>query len=225
MAFNAQGLLDQVLGAGKQSMGQRRSARGPSGGSGLGGLARGAIASGALGMLLGKRRRGFGGGLAARGGTAVLGMLAYRAFKEWRAQQGQGDVEPRTLDRVSGSEADHQSQAVLRAVIGAAKADGHVDENERRLIDEEIAKSEDAPELRQWLSDELRKPIDPTEIASSADTPEVAAEMYLAARLMIDEQNRKEQAYLNELAGALRLDTSLRERLDRQAEEAGQSMH
>ena len=60
MAFNAQGLLNQLLGAGQTSR-QARQAR-P---SGLGGGMGGSLAAGALGMLLGSRR-GRGSGFSKR---------------------------------------------------------------------------------------------------------------------------------------------------------------
>ena len=93
MAFNAQGLLNQFLGAG-QAAGRNQGGRsrqgglgglvsGLAGGRGMGGLGGGA-AAGALGMLLGSRRgRRMGGGLLRTGGAAALGMLAYRAYTEW----------------------------------------------------------------------------------------------------------------------------------------------
>jgi len=231
MAFNAQGLLNQVLKAGQQAMrqGQERPAeRGGQRefGGALGGLGKQALAGGALGLLLGnRRRRGLGGGLLRRGGTAMLGLLAYRAFKAWQTQQGAAGGEPRTLDRVSGEEADRQSLAILKAVVAAAKADGHVEERERRLIEAEIGKSEDGAELRQWLDSELRKPVDAAEVAAAADSPELAAEMYLASRLVVDSDNHMERAYLDELARALKLAPELRARLDREAEDAGQGGH
>lgn len=232
MAFNAQGLLDQVLRAGQQMMAQgqtqsrSRSSRGLS--SALGGsLGRGALATGALGLLLGnKRRRGLGGGMISHGGAAMLGVLAYRAFQNWQAQQGQtAPAEPRTLDRVSGDEADKHSLAILRAVIAAAKADGHIDEREQQLIDAEAAKGGEGSELQRWLEQELRRPVDPAAVAAEAESPEIAAEMYLASRLVVDTESYMERAYLDELARALQLDPGLRAQLDQQAEEASASRH
>lgn len=66
----------------------------------------------------------------------------------------------------------------------------------------------------------MRKPLDPAEIASAASSAEVAAEMYLVSRMAIDDQNYMERAYLDELARCMKLDQGLRERLDREAENA-----
>ncbi|NLO79203.1 MAG: tellurite resistance TerB family protein [Xanthomonadaceae bacterium] len=213
MAFNAQGLLNQLLGAGQTSR-QARQAR-P---SGLGGGMGGSLAAGALGMLLGSRR-GRGSGLLRTGGAAALGVLAYRAYSEWQSRQG-GGGEARTLGRVSGAEAEAQSQAVLTAVVAAAKADGHIDEQEHAAIDAQLARLGDDPEAQRWLRREIAKPLDPAEVARAAESDVVAAEMYLASRMVIDTENDQERAYLNELARQLRLDPELQARLDREAEQA-----
>src|SRR5690606_18961515 len=117
--------------------------------------------------------------------------------------------EPQTVDRLSGPQLEDHSQAILRALIGAAKADGHIDERERGLIDGELAKLGTDPALVRWFDQELRKPLDPADVASAATTPEMAAEMYVASVLMVDEDSFMERAYLQELARQLRLEPGL----------------
>ncbi|MGH1451452.1 MAG: DUF533 domain-containing protein, partial [Pseudomonadaceae bacterium] len=51
----------------------------------------------------------------------------------------------------------------------------------------------------------------------SAATPEIAAEMYLASLVMVDDQNFMERAYLDELARQLKLEPSLKAELETQA--------
>ncbi|WP_312936544.1 tellurite resistance TerB family protein [Pseudomonas sp.] len=129
--------------------------------------------------------------------------------------------EPQTLDRVPADQAEQHCQAVLQALVAAAKADGHVDERERALIEGEFSRLDSDPELHQWLQAELAKPLDPTEVAQAARTPEMAAEMFLASLMMVDEENFMERAYLDELARQLRLDPGLRHELEAQARLAG----
>ncbi|MDZ5603514.1 tellurite resistance TerB family protein [Pseudomonas sp. RP23018S] len=129
--------------------------------------------------------------------------------------------EPQTLDRVPADQAEQHCQAVLQALVAAAKADGHVDERERALIEGELSRLDSDPELRQWLQAELAKPLDPTEVAQAAKTPEMAAEMFLASLMMVDEENFMERAYLDELARQLSLDPGLRQELESQARLAG----
>ncbi|EGH18846.1 hypothetical protein Pgy4_38386, partial [Pseudomonas savastanoi pv. glycinea str. race 4] len=45
------------------------------------------------------------------------------------------------------------------------KADGHVDERERELIEDEFSKLNSDQALQQWLQAELNKPLDPVEVA------------------------------------------------------------
>ncbi|HDY99031.1 MAG TPA: tellurite resistance TerB family protein, partial [Pseudomonas sabulinigri] len=123
-------------------------------------------------------------------------------------------------DRLPAPQAEQHSHAILRAVIGAAKADGHVDDRERELIDGEIAKLTNDVAMQQWFDRELNKPLDPSEIASAASTPEMAAEMYLASVLIVDEESFMERSYLQELASQLKLDPALKAELEKEVRQA-----
>jgi len=63
----------------------------------------------------------------------------------------------------------------------------------------------------------LRKPLDPADLALAAKTPEIAAEMYLASILVVDEESYMERAYLDELARQLQLAPALKAELEAQA--------
>ncbi|TWI58754.1 uncharacterized membrane protein YebE (DUF533 family) [Pseudomonas duriflava] len=182
----------------------------------------GAMAASVLGMLLRNkrgRRMGGMGSMAKYGGLAALGMLAYQAYTNWQKSQANApQSEPQTVDRAPEGKVEQHSQAILRALIAAAKADGHIDEQERQLIDAEMkTHAADDPELQSWLRQEINKPLDPAEIAAGAKTPEMAAEIYLASVLMADDQQFMEKAYLDELARHLNLDPGLRAELDSKA--------
>lgn len=222
--MNTHGFLDQLLKTAKQSVGDLTGG-GQGGKGGLSGdFGKGALAGGALGLLLGNRKaRKMGGKVAMYGGLAAVGALAYKAYGDWKKQQGGADaaVTPRTVDALPPPEAESHSQAILKALIAAAKADGHVDDREREVIEGEFNRLDADPEVRQWLQAELQKPLDPAEVARAAATPEMASEMYLASLLAVDEQNFMERAYLDELARQLKLDDSLKARLEQQMKEAG----
>ncbi len=220
-------LLNQLLGS---SGGQQQGTSGPSvgtstgGGVGdfLGGRGGAALAGGALGLLLGsKKGRKMGGKALKYGGVAALGMMAYKAYGNWQANSAQG-VAPtaapaQTVDRVSGPALEQHSTAVLKAIIAAAKSDGHVDERERQLIDEGLRGMTSDPQLIQWVDRELQKPLDPVEVASVAASTEIASEMYLASVLVIDEQSFMERSYLEELGRQLKLPAELLAELNSQA--------
>ncbi|VXC76369.1 conserved hypothetical protein [Pseudomonas sp. 8Z] len=235
--MNTRGLLDQLLKSG-QDMLQHKGAAGASsglggalggllgggagkkgGGSDIGSMLKGAGGGAALAMLLGNKRvRKVGGKVAVYGGLAALGVLAYKAYGNWQAQQGgqAQAAEPQTLDRLPAPQAEQHSRAILKALVAAAKADGHVDERERQLIEEELGKLAQDTELQAWLHTELNKPLDPADVARAASTPEMAAEMYLASVLMVDEEHFMERAYLEELARQLQLPPALKGELEAQ---------
>jgi len=226
------GLLDQLLKSGQsllQDNGAKRSGNNPAGGAGglsdlLGGAGGSAVAAGALGLLLGSNKtvRKVGGNALTYGGLAALGVMAYKAYGNYQAQQSSTPAsEPQTLDRLPAPQAEQHSQAILRALVAAAKADGHIDDRERQLIEGEFSKLTQDQEVQQWLTAELNKPLDPGEVARAASTPEMAAEMYLASLLMVDQQHFMERAYLDELARQLQLAPALKQELEAQVPLSG----
>ncbi|MGG7675063.1 tellurite resistance TerB family protein [Pseudomonas sp. WC2] len=215
------GLLGGLLGGGGSNVG--RAGGGSAGGlGGLGGLLGGLLGGGAGGDLGGA----LGGGTQSRSGgsnyaaLASLGMMAYQAYQAWQRSQASAAPQqiPQTANLLAGPEVEEHSHAVLRALIAAAKADGRIDEAEKHLISSEIGKHTDDPQLQQWLDAEVAKPLDPAEVAQSAQgDPAVAAEMYLASVMLVDDQQDAERRYLDELAAALQIDPDLQVHLEQQA--------
>ncbi len=180
---------------------------------------KGAISGGALGLLLGKNKSTRK--LATYGGLAAIGVMAYKAYGDYQKQQaGVAAPAPQTVDRLPPPQANLHSQAILKALVAAAKADGHMDASERTIIEGEFARIDEGADVQQWLQVELAKPLDPAEVASAASSPEIASEMYLASVLVVDEQNFMERAYLDELARQLKLDDALRQRLEQEVQAA-----
>lgn len=237
--MNTSDLLEQLL-RGQASAGQQGGASAGGGAGGLGGLLGGLLGGGSgggstagglggLGGLLGGLLGGggaLGGGTQRRsGGTnyaalASLGMMAFQAYQAWQRSQASAAPQqtPQTADLLSGPQVEEHSHAVLRALIAAAKADGRIDESEKHLISSEIGKHTDDPNLQQWLDDEVAKPLDPTEVAQAAQNdPAMAAEMYLASVMLVDDQQDAERNYLDELAAALQIDPELQVHLEQQA--------
>jgi uncharacterized membrane protein YebE (DUF533 family) len=228
-------LLDQLLKSGQKMLqgGNDRRSSAPSNDSGLGGLGGlagglggllgkaggGGMAASAIGMLLGSRSgRRMGGKALGYGGLAALGAMAYKAYSSWQAQQQTAPRgEPQTVDRVADTDVEGHTQAILVALVAAAKADGHVDDRERQLIETEFAQLGTQADLQAWLQAELNKPLNAAEVARSAKTTEMAAEMYLVSVMAVDDQVRMERFYLDELARELALDSVLKAKLEEQA--------
>jgi uncharacterized membrane protein YebE (DUF533 family) len=205
------GFLDQLmktaqqsLGGGMESLTGSKDVKGAVGGP----FGKGALVGGALGLLLGNRK--------AR-------KMAYKAYGEYQKQKSgvtAGSMPATPPAALPPPDMESHSQAILKALIAAAKADGHVDDRERELIEGEFRRIDADPQTQQWLHAELQKPLDPAEIARAATTPELASEMYLASLLAADEQNFMERAYLDELARQLKIDDALKAKLEQQLRDA-----
>ncbi|NUU39144.1 tellurite resistance TerB family protein [Pseudomonas sp. C2B4] len=243
--MNTSDLLEQLLRGGQGSMSQQGGGGmaqgglgdlggllgGLLGGGGGGGAGAGAGGMGGLGGLLGGLLGGgspMGGSPQSRsgGGTnyaalASLGMMAFQAYQSWQRSQASQQQAPqqamRTVDMLAGPEVEEHSHAILRALIAAAKADGRFDDAEKQMINAEIARHTDDPQLQQWLDEEVAKPLDPVDVAQSATEPGMAAEMYLASVMLVDDQQDAERSYLDELAAALNIDPDLQVHLEQQA--------
>ena len=220
--MNARNFLDQLLGAAQGALGGGTPAPGSQAGRRDGpGLGTGLLAGGALGALLGnKKLRKLGGGALAYGSAAALGALALKLYQDRQNRQpapaapaapaAGGAVYEPAFDALPAPVQDAHAQAMLKALIGAAKADGHIDEAERALIRERLAELAPDAELRRWIDAEIARPLDPADVAAAASGPEMAAEIYLTSVLVADQQSFMERAYLDELASRLALPAELK---------------
>lgn len=217
--LNVQGLIktvsSQLSGTGK----------GGKGGSSSGGLdVKSLMGGGALGMLMGSSRgRSMGGKAAKYAALAGVGMMAWKAWQKYQggspssgAAATEAEAEGRPLEELQGKAQEQRSLEVLQAVIWAARADGHIDADERALITEQIQGLGADDELHAWVEQQLEAPLDAQALASQADSPQAAREIYLTSAAVIDEQNAMERAWLDELGAALGLEEGVRQELEKQ---------
>lgn len=208
--------------------GQGPGTGGPgSGGPGSGGLGdlmnnipggtAGALAgAGLLAVLLGQKSvRKMAGGLMGVGASAALGALAYRAWQNWNAGQPAGaapvatpaDAPPADspfLPKTDASGAPF-ALALIKAMIAAANADGHIGPDEHKQIFDAANRAGFDADAKAFIFDALSNPPSVRQIASMASGMEQAAELYLAARLAIDPDHPSEKAFLEALAQAMNL--------------------
>ena len=95
--------------------------------------------------------------------------------------------------------------SLIRVMIAAARADGHVDDAERARIHDKLALSGLGADAVAFLDDELSKPVDMDGIIASASSEAQKVEMFTAARLAIEPDSRAERGFLDLLAGRLGL--------------------
>ncbi|EGU37215.1 hypothetical protein VIBRN418_13861 [Vibrio sp. N418] len=209
-------LLNQALNSDIVRQGQQQLKKQSSSGS-LKTLGAGAVGGGLVGLLMGsKKSKKMGAKIGKNalkvGGAAALGALAYKVYNDWQGKQSSSATNNEPFDQ---NQPIH-SQLIIKAMIAAAKADGHVDNDEMAQIDAAIEQSGGDQHLRELIQQELNKPLDPIQIARLASTSQQAAEIYLASLLVVDEQNFMEKAYLQELAKQLKLDPEVTQQLEMQ---------
>jgi hypothetical protein len=104
---------------------------------------------------------------------AVLGALALKAWRDHQAQQGGAapSVEP-TQDEVAALTGPDTERLVLRAMIGAAQVDGHVDEAEMEKILGRMHEDEVTDEERRAAREEVRRPVDVEDLGAHVSRPE-----------------------------------------------------
>jgi uncharacterized membrane protein YebE (DUF533 family) len=224
---NAKSLLDNLLGG----LGQMTGGQGAKGltdkakqaWNNQSTLGKGAIAGGLLGVLLtGGGRRMLGTGIKI-GGMAAIGGLAYKAYEDWKNGRSGGEAqalpapEGSAFNPVDAAAADDLATRILQAMIAAAKADGHVSDEERAAIDGQLGNLGLGEEAMAMITAELDTPLDVGRIAGLARTEAEATQIYAASLLVVDEQSPAEKGYLAMLAGRMNLDQGLIDRLHTEA--------
>jgi uncharacterized membrane protein YebE (DUF533 family) len=184
------------------------------------------LAIGGLGALAGAfmgSGRGLGG--AIRGGigggaVTMLGLMAWQALKNSGNFQGQ-DAPPAYKEPQTDAERlelERHSELILKAMINAAKADGHIDESEMSRILGAIQEGGAEKAGLDFLRAEMAKPLDTTELVAAAKgNPELAAKLYAASLLAIEVDTSAERDYLAQLAAALDLAPEVTEQLHQHA--------
>jgi uncharacterized membrane protein YebE (DUF533 family) len=220
--MNLTSYLEQLLKTGTSALGQATSGMQPGDGRKY---ATGAAVGGVLGLLLGSKSGRRMGGKALKAGSVVaLGALAWKAYGDWQRQNAAASAPgaapgaalpaPASFAALPAPQLEVHSRAMLKALIAAAKSDGHMDEAERGQVEDALHRLNADAETRAWVDTELRRPVDPADVAAAATGPEMAAEIYLASVLVVDDTTVMERAYLDELARRLQLAPGLKAELE-----------
>ncbi len=196
------GLLNSVLGGMDDSLSRAGTEvrQNPMAAGGLGAL---------VGSLLGGGSDSFKGALGG-GALGVLASIAMQALGNM-GQTGEtrdaGPAEPPLGLRPAANppealDLEAKAKLMLKAMISAAKADGHIDQQE---MDRILGKAREAgadAEVQSWLLNELRTPLDLNALVRAIPSQEVGAEVYAASLFAIEVDTDAERDYLNQLAGA-----------------------
>jgi len=158
-----------------------------------------------------------GGGGAAKGAIgggvmALLGSLAMSAVKNLNRPVDVNDTKSMPLglrepqDDSEEEALQNNAKLVLRAMINAAKSDGQIGQAEMQRITEKLQEAGADQEARNFVLEEMGKPLDLDGIIRDVRDQEVGAQVYAASLLSIEVDTAAEQDYLRRLAAGLQLD-------------------
>lgn len=206
----------------------------------LGGVAGGSLTS----LATSKKGRKTGKKALKYGALAAVGGMAWKAYKQYSASQGQqsspissataerqqhitddtytpdprrlnGSVAqpgysavPRTLsensfEQVCDDTNESGQLLLMRAMIAAAYADGHIDEKERQAIFTQVETLDLSVQEKATLFDELRQPLTLNQLVQQVPDAQTGIEVYAASASAIDLAQPASTEYLQTLANQL----------------------
>lgn len=205
METTARSVLDELLtGAGALATRAEEAAAGrlgvpPEGRAELrqAGLAGGAALGLAALLWGGRARRGALGNALLLGGVGALAKVATDAWARTGARP-----DP-TAAALLDTGAEGRATTILLAMVAAAKADGHLDEEEESALEAEL---DDLPEgMRSILAEAVARTPAPEEIAQRVAGGQEAREVYAASALLCGRDDPREVEFLDRFARALDL--------------------
>jgi len=227
--MNAQKLLEQLLQSGKEltdkgkalaeekldipEAGEKREAM-------LSGMGKGALAAAAVALLLGtKGGRKLSGGALKLGSLAAVGGLAWKVYNDWQGKHPDvaASENDKPIAELAAPQAEQRSLLLLRAMIAAAKADGHIDATEQEKINTLVEHLDLDSGTLTMMTREVAKPVAVEELAADVDSAAAAAEVYMTSLMVIDPDQPSERDHLDRLAAALKLDNELVSQLETEA--------
>lgn len=223
-AQNVRESLSGMAGTAARSVSNAASSAG-----GLGALLGSAAFGGLLGTLMsGKTARKVAQGALVVGGTAAVGALAWKMFQKWSGKsQGtepvqatvmQPELAPPTQQAALPMQ-DDAARLLLEAMIFAARADGHIDENEKAQIREAASQLFPGQSVDTLVARSLEQPLDPGVLAARVRNREEALDLYRISAMITGGDHFMERSYLDALASALGIGAAEKAALDMQVGE------
>ena len=203
--IDAKGILDQLLGS--KAPGDSKTVK-DRGSDALQMAKNNPLAAGALAaVLLGTGTgRAVAGSAIQLGGLAAIAALGYKAYQNYTAgkpilpQMGDTAALPEAAV-IEGTPFDHTETtggeagamftlSLVRIMIAAARADGHIDDAERNAILGKLKTSGLNEDVQSFIDHEISEPTDFDGLVASAISDAQKVELYTAARLTIAPDSR-----------------------------------
>ena len=160
-----------------------------------------AAAAGALALVMRDRSNRK---LAALGGLGGLGYIAYKAQQSGKLPKSMSDV----MGLINGQAQSNRADALLIAMISAAKADGDISSDEMAMLD--ALEGVDSEDVRMVLANAA----DPVAVAALAKNEQMALEIYGASCRIANGLNPRERDYLDRLAMEMKLEPEVAARVE-----------
>ncbi|MBL5930873.1 tellurite resistance TerB family protein [Lelliottia amnigena] len=212
------GWLNQL----QSMLGQKASSSGEQGLSkllvpgALGGLAGLLVANKSSRKLLAK----YGTGALLAGGGAIAGTVLWNKYKDKvrTAHQSEPQFGQHT------SPIDVRTERLILALVFAAKSDGHIDDQERTAIEQQMQEAGVEEQGRALVAQAIEQPLDPVRLAQSVKNEEEALELYFLSCAAIDIDHFMERSYLNALGDALKIPHDVREGIEKDIQAQKQAL-
>ncbi|ATG01487.1 inner membrane protein YebE [Lelliottia amnigena] len=182
----------------------------------LGGLAGLLVANKSSRKLLAK----YGTGALLAGGGAIAGTVLWNKYKDKvrTAHQGEPQFGQHT------SPIDVRTERLILALVFAAKSDGHIDDQERTAIEQQMQEAGVEEQGRALVAQAIEQPLDPVRLAQSVKNEEEALELYFLSCAAIDIDHFMERSYLNALGDALKIPHDVREGIEKDIQAQKQAL-
>lgn len=197
------------------------------GGAGMDGLG-GLLDSNVLGGLLGALLSGKGGAAAAPGASAspmggagglgalggLLGSLLGGQGGNILSQLIPNGAPAPALKSAAPATSQNRAINLIRTLVYAAKADGHVDSNEQATINAQLGKLGLGAQGQAMVNQVMDEPIDPNRIADNIGDAQEAVQLYALSCAITDMDQFMERSYLDGLATALRIPADAKAKIE-----------
>lgn len=183
---------------------------------GVGGL----LGAGALGALLGAF---MSKGALQNVALVGAGAVAWNFYQKW--SQGRKEEQPAAPvttqpAALAPAELDPTARLLLRAMVFAARADGHIDATEQKRISQVVVQILPGQDANALLGRLMNDPIDPGLLASEIQSAEQGEDLFRLSCMIVDIDHFMERSYLDALATALTITDSRKAELEAEANQA-----
>lgn len=183
---------------------------------GVGGL----LGAGTLGALLGAF---MSKGALQNVALVGAGAVAWNFYQKW--SQGRKGAQPAASVAVQSTalapaELDPTARLLLRAMVFAARADGHIDATEQERISQVVAQMLPGQDANALLGRLMNDPIDPGLLASEIQSAEQGEDLFRLSCMIVDIDHFMERSYLDALATVLHITESRKAELEAEANQA-----